>query len=120
MADPQDREYLATSLETHRRIHWSEEGVAYAHFRLAKVLQAMGERDEAALHKSQAEAIRDRLFKAHPEYLEECPHNETALYDQMIPIWSGRVTYRTKDDLTTTVESEQEMLDLVEDAIEEI
>ena len=83
----------------------------------------MGKYDEAAFHKSQAGAIRDKLLKAHPEYLEDCPHNETALYDQMIPIWSGRVTYRTKEGLATTVESREEMLDLVEDAshaIEEI
>ncbi len=122
--DTRDRIYLETSLETNRRIHWSEEGVAYAHFRLAKVLQEIGEYDKAAIHKSQAATSRDKFLKAHPEYLEECPHNEVAIYDQMISIWSGRCTYRTKDERTTTaVESRYEIIDLVEDVnhdIEEI
>ena len=119
-----DREYLETSLETNRRVHWSEEGVAYAHFRLAKVLQELGEHDEAAIHKSQAEVTRNVLLKAYPEYLEECPHNEEAVYDQMIPIWSGRCSYREKKGATfDAVESKEEVFEMVEDvshAIEEI
>ena len=119
-----NRRYLETSLETSRRIHWSEEGIAYAHFRLAKILHELGEHDEAAMHKSQAEATRNELLKMHPEYLEECPHDDSAIYDQMIPIWSGRCSYRTKTwTALNVVEVGEEQFDLVEDVsytIEEI
>lgn len=101
-------------METNRRIHWSEEGVAYARYRLAKVLQELGEHDEAAIHESQAGTIRDKLLKAHPEYLQECPENEVAIYDQIIPIWSGRSTYRTKEGMAiTAVGSKEETLDVM-------
>ena len=112
-ADSETRRYLETSLEANHRKHWSEEGVAYAHFRLARILQEMGEHDEAVTHNAHAEVIRDKMLKAHPEYLKEYPDNEVAIYDQMIPIWSGRCTYRTKEGTTVTaVESKQETLEL--------
>ena len=115
-ADSRNRTHLETSLETNRRIHWSEEGIAYAHFRLGKSLQELGEHDEAAIHKSQAVAIRDKFLKAYPEYLEECPHDERAIYDQMISIWSGRCTYRMKEGkAATAVEPKQEVSDLAEE-----
>lgn len=104
-----------TSLETSHRIHWNEEGAAYAHFRLAKILQELGQHDKAMIHKIQAEAIRDKMLRAHPEYLKEYPDNEVAIYDQLIPIWSGRCTYRTKEGtVITAVESKEDILDLAE------
>ena len=124
IADSLTRNYLETCLEANHRIHWSEEGVAYAHFRLAKILQEMGEHAEAMTHKTRAEEIRNRMMKAYPEYLKEYPDNEVALYDQMISIWSGRCTYRMKEGTAVTaVKSKQETLDLADEmshVVEEI
>jgi hypothetical protein len=83
------RDYLNTALKNSN--NWSEEGKALAYKRLSRVLFDLEEIQAAATYREKAEAIRDRCWAEHPEYMYDDPSNEMAVYNRMTSQWSGRL-----------------------------
>jgi hypothetical protein len=75
-------------------MHWSEENIAQAHFRNARVMHALGRQEDATVSIQKAYATRDKLMRLHPQFLKEDPGDESAVFNQMIPIWSGRFSQK--------------------------
>ena len=75
-----------------------------AHYRLSKVLYALGQDEEASGHAKKSEAIRDKFINEYKDIFSSGVGNEQEIHDQMIPIWAGRSTGR----LNRTVAAELE------------
>ncbi|MCJ1246224.1 hypothetical protein MMC30_003430 [Trapelia coarctata] len=86
------RSYLRTCLDWHYRAHWTREGIARAQFRLSLVLEKLGNTQGAKEELKAARAVRDEFLKLYPQYLVPDPADESAVFDQMLPMWVSQFT----------------------------
>ena len=75
-----------------------------AHYRLSRVLYALGQDEEASSHAKIAEAIRDKFINKYKDNFFWGVGNEQEIHDQMIPIWAGRFTGRLKRTVSAELE----------------
>ncbi|KAK2740664.1 hypothetical protein FQN57_006034 [Myotisia sp. PD_48] len=82
------RTHLEKCFEICKQFTWSEEGIAMAHFRYARILTGLEQHQEAKEHFAKAEDTRNRFLNSYAKYLARPAIKSAAeIHDQMIPIW---------------------------------